>query len=157
VTSTGTAEGRATDILVVSNMQGDLQRIQAWVGEQSPLQLRWVRNGYEMLDAIRRERVPVVVCRTDLPDTTWKHVLITLQEFHLPPTVIVLSDREDIDLWTEVLNQGGFDTVHRGTTPDTARQMLRQAHRRWMRREEILTARKMNPRSEDPVEERIAG
>jgi len=152
-----TANAGDIDVLVVSNVPGDSERILRWLGDPATLQCRWVRTGSQMLDVVRSSRVPVVVCRTELPDTTWKHILITLQEFHVPPTVIVLSDNEDIDLWTEVLNQGGFDTIYKGTPPDSARHLLRQAHRRWKRREEILTARKMNPRAAEIAEEQLAG
>lgn len=152
-----TANAGDVDVLVVSNIAADSERILRWLGNPAALRCRSVRTGYQMLEIVRTGRVPVVVCRTELPDTTWKHILITLQEFHLPPTVIVLSDKEDIDLWTEVLNQGGFDTIHKATPPDVARGLMRRAHRRWMRREEILTARKMNPRAAEAAEEQLAG
>ena len=152
-----TANAGDIDVLVVSNVAADSERILRCLGNPAPLRCGSVRTGSQMLEIVRTRRVPVVVCRTELPDTTWKHILITLQEFHLPPTVIVLSDKEDIDLWMEVLNQGGFDTIHKESSPDVARDLVRQAHRRWMRREEILTARKMNPRAAEVAEEQLTG
>ena len=97
-----------------------------------------------MLNVLRRHAVPVVICRRELPDSTWKSILVTLQEFHLPPSVLVLNDREDIDLWTEVLNQGGFDTLHRRLDRESIVNAIRQAFRRWKRREEVLDARRKN-------------
>jgi DNA-binding NtrC family response regulator len=143
------SRGDEFDVLIVSNSKADRDWICNCTGATTEWRCQWVRTASEMLDMIRRGPVPVVVCRRELPDSAWKNVLIATQEFRLPPSVIVLSDAEDIDLWTEVLNQGGFDTVHRGVRRDVVAQTLRQAHRRWKRKQEILSARHKNPASVD--------
>jgi DNA-binding NtrC family response regulator len=148
MTVNDTAKSNAFDLLIVTNRQGDRDWVHERVEQASDWKSLWVRTEYEMLDVLRQSRVPVVICRTELPDSTWKHVLITLQEFHVPPSVIVLSDGEDIDLWTEVLNHGGFDTIHRGVSREPVLHTVRQAFRRWKRKEEILMARKKNPGAE---------
>lgn len=151
-----TSETRATncDILIVSNVKGDRDWICGWMEGAPAWRVQWVRTAHEMLDVLQRRPVPVVVCRKELPDSKWKTVLITVQELKLPPSVIVLTDAEDIDLWTEVLNQGGFDTVHRGAQREAMLHTLRDAYRRWKRKEEIIDARRSNPAS---VNGRAAG
>ena len=76
--------------------------------------------GWKLLTArTRREAVAdlshgpiaVVVCEHHLIDGNWKDVLSHLASILNPPRLIVVSHRSDDELWTEVLNMGGFDLL----------------------------------------------
>ena len=76
--------------------------------------------GWKLLTArTRREAVAdlshgpiaVVVCERHLIDGNWKDVLSHLASILNPPRLIVVSHRSDDELWTEVLNMGGFDLL----------------------------------------------
>jgi hypothetical protein len=43
--------------------------------------------------------------------SNWKDVLSRLASILNPPRLIVVSHRSDDELWTEVLNMGGFDLL----------------------------------------------
>jgi DNA-binding response OmpR family regulator len=69
------------------------------------------RTYQEAKAQLRRERFPVVICETQLPDGNWKDMLNGLALISDPPRLIVASRCADERLWSEVLNLGGFDLL----------------------------------------------
>ena len=65
----------------------------------------------EGMDELRRNRMPVVLCASKLPDGNWKDVLGQLALIPDRPRLIVFSRTADEGLWGEVLNSGGFDLL----------------------------------------------
>ena len=63
------------------------------------------------LKALRKVRVPVVVCESDLQPGTWKEVLEELSTLPDPPFLIVTSRLADERLWAEALNLGAYDVL----------------------------------------------
>ena len=60
---------------------------------------------------LSRGGIAVVICERHLIDGNWKDVLSYLASILNPPRLIVVSHRSDDELWTEVLNMGGFDLL----------------------------------------------
>jgi len=75
----------------------------------------WKLNACPNLDsalaALRKNRVPVVVCESDLRPGTWKEVLEQLRTLPDPPFLIVTSKFADDRLWAEALNLGAYDVL----------------------------------------------
>ena len=53
----------------------------------------------------------MVICERHLIDGNWKDVLSGLAPILNAPRMIVVSRLADNELWTEVLNMGGFDLL----------------------------------------------
>ena len=60
---------------------------------------------------LKRDGLAVVICERHLIDGNWKDVLSGLAPILNPPRMIVVSRLADNELWTEVLNVGGFDLL----------------------------------------------
>jgi CheY-like chemotaxis protein len=60
---------------------------------------------------LQRQSFVVVICESQLPDSTWEQVLSSLGRLAHPPPLIVISRPADEQLWAAVLNQGGFDVL----------------------------------------------
>ncbi len=71
---------------------------------------------------------PVVLCERHLPDGDWKDVLSFLTKQPFPPKLIVMDRLADDQLWSEVLNVGGFDLLAK---PFTARELFRSIVSAW--------------------------
>ena len=76
--------------------------------------------GWELLTAhtrrqamaeLSRSGIAVVICERHLIDGNWKDVLSRLAPILNPPRLVVVARRSDPELWTEVLNMGGFDLL----------------------------------------------
>ncbi len=62
-----------------------------------------------------------VLCQQNLPGGDWKRMHWELQNMLVPPRLIVMSRLAAIDVWTEVLNLGGYDAL---TKPLSSQQVL---------------------------------
>jgi DNA-binding NtrC family response regulator len=60
---------------------------------------------------LKRDPMAVVICERHLVDGNWKDVLSDLAPILNPPRLIVMSRIPDNELWTEILNMGGFDLL----------------------------------------------
>ena len=60
---------------------------------------------------LKRDRMAVIICQCHLIDGNWKDVLSALAPILNPPRLIVVSRLADDELWTEVLDMGGFDLL----------------------------------------------
>jgi DNA-binding response OmpR family regulator len=69
------------------------------------------RSCSEALQLLRERTIPVVLCDSEIPDSTWKDVLAQLGQLSHPPLLIVTSRLADESLWAEVLNLGGYDVL----------------------------------------------
>jgi len=84
------------------------------------LQEVFKKLGWKLLEArdrgramhhLERNRVQVVITKTDIPNWNWRRVLSDLRELGKPPQLIVTSRTADESLWAEVLNLGGYDVM----------------------------------------------
>lgn len=82
------------------------------------------------LAALRKVRVPVVVCESDLQPGTWKEVLEELRTLPDPPLLIVTSRIADERLWAEALNLGAYDVL---AQPFDGAEIARIVSMAWLR------------------------
>ena len=69
-------------------------------------------NGrHEAMSFLKRNRMAVLVCESDLPDGDWKDLFEALPSLKAPPLLVVASKRADDALWAEVLNLGAYDVL----------------------------------------------
>lgn len=82
----------------------------------------------EAVGFLRQNRIPVVICDGELPDSDWRLLLHRLADLPDPPSLIVSSRLADERLWAEVLNLGGYDVL---PTPFEAGEVLRVFFLAW--------------------------
>jgi DNA-binding response OmpR family regulator len=82
------------------------------------------------LKTLRKAKVPVVVCESDLQPGTWKEVLEELRTLPDPPYLIVTSRVADERLWAEALNLGAYDVLAK---PFDGMEVTRIVNMAWLR------------------------
>lgn len=65
----------------------------------------------EAADTLRRSLAMVLICEASLPDGTWVELLNHASALPSPPPVIVTARCADDDLWSNVLNRGGYNVL----------------------------------------------
>jgi DNA-binding response OmpR family regulator len=60
---------------------------------------------------LRENLVPVVICACRPPASDWKAVLAEASRRPVPPRVIVASAGAEDEMWSEVLESGGYDVL----------------------------------------------
>ena len=108
------------------------------------------------LAALRKVRVPVVVCESDLRPGTWREVLEQLRNLPDPPLLIVTSRFADERLWAEALNLGAYDVLAQPFDGMEVSRIVNLARLRWEGRHRISGAGPLTPRSSEPVARRFS-
>jgi DNA-binding response OmpR family regulator len=96
--------------LAISPFEEDLSLFQHMF-DDAGWKLLTARTRREAMSDLGHGPIAVVVCERHLIDGNWKDVLSHLASILNPPRLIVVSRRSDDELWTEVLNMGGFDLL----------------------------------------------
>ena len=79
--------------------------------------------------AVRKYRIPIVLCDGDgLPDA-WRKIVHTTREMPAPPCVIVTSRMAGDRRWAEVLHDGAFDLLSK---PFDQSDLMRIVHSAWI-------------------------
>ncbi len=65
----------------------------------------------EAIRFARYTRPRVLVCDAELPDGGWRRIWKALSIGPRPPLLIVASRSADEQLWSQVLNEGGYDVL----------------------------------------------
>ena len=89
------------------------------------------------LTALRKVRVPVVVCESHLQPGSWKEVLEELRTLPDPPLLIVTSRFADERLWAEALNLGAYDVLAQPFDGAEVTRIVSMAWLRWKDRHGI--------------------
>jgi DNA-binding response OmpR family regulator len=115
------AVDRVASVLAVGLSAEDCISIRLGV-EAQDLQVFNARDCRES-SAILAESTPrIIICERDLPDGSWRDILVQCETMACPPAVIVVSRLADEYLWAEVLNLGGYDVI---ATPLDRREVAR--------------------------------
>jgi DNA-binding response OmpR family regulator len=93
--------------------------------------LRCVRTWDEAHSFLGRQRIPVVIAESQLPDASWKDVLAALSRMAERPRLIVSSRVADELLWAEVLNLGGYDVLAKPFDPTEVFRVISLAWLNW--------------------------
>jgi DNA-binding response OmpR family regulator len=92
-------------------------------------QLRTAHTWGEALTTLARQRIPILVCESQLIDATWKEVLAGLSRMPERPVLIVASRLADESFWAEVLNLGAYDVLMK---PFDATEVFRVVSLAWL-------------------------
>jgi DNA-binding response OmpR family regulator len=119
---------KVVTVLAISPAEEDHQFL-ANIFSHSKWQLRNASSWREGLAALGRQRVPVLICESELPDATWKEVLAELAGLPERPLLIVSSRLADESFWAEVLNLGAYDVLMK---PFDATEVFRVVSLAWL-------------------------
>jgi DNA-binding response OmpR family regulator len=119
---------RIVTVLAISPMEDD-HRFLASIFSHTNWQLRTARTWQEAVSLLGKQRIPILVCESELLDATWREVLAELS--HLPerPVLIVASRLADESFWAEVLNLGAYDVLMK---PFDATEVFRVVSLAWL-------------------------
>ena len=78
-----------------------------------------------------RNRIHVVIANCDPPNVHWKDLLEGLRSRPHPPQLIVTSRRADEQLWSEVLNCGGYDVLPQPLHREETERVIASARRHY--------------------------
>ena len=87
------------------------------------------RGGEDALDHLEQVVIHVVIARSEFPGWDWKQVLHKLKYRKKPPQLIVTSRTADEQLWSEVLNCGGYDVLTEPFRRDEVERVVAAARR----------------------------
>jgi hypothetical protein len=94
-----------------------------------------------------RKDISVLFCSPMLDDASWHAVTELARSTPHGPMVILCATEPDAQVWTELLQHGGFTMCSAPWVEDTMRATVLAAHKRWLRTAEIAQARADNRRS----------
>jgi DNA-binding response OmpR family regulator len=120
-----------THILSVSACRDDHKLLRGILNDHS-WHVDEVHTCHEAVVHLCKERMPVIICDSDLPDGTWKDMLSHIAALNEAPLLIVTSRLADEALWAEVLNLGGFDVLAKPFYHDEVNHVLESARQRWI-------------------------
>jgi hypothetical protein len=124
------AEGENRNLVVINASPSELNLFRA-ACDSDRWRLHAVNTYREAMMELCHDRAPVIVCNAKLPDGTWEDILSGACYQTPRPRLIVLSKEPDEQLWSEVLNMGGFDLISSGMSTDDVRRLLDSAWRNW--------------------------
>ncbi len=87
---------------------------------------------------LRSRRIAVVLCESDLGESTWQELLEQISGLPHAPSLIVTSRLADERLWAEALNLGAYDVL---ATPFHPAEVERTLSMAWLRRQNTAKAR----------------
>ena len=117
-----------------ASLEGILQYFQCDLRPACKWKLNACRTLASALKALRKVRVPVVVCESDLRPGTWREVLEKLSALPDPPFLIVTSRLADECLWAEALNLGAYDVLAKPFDVMEVTRIVSMAWLRWKSR-----------------------
>ncbi|MBZ5582149.1 MAG: hypothetical protein LAQ30_08070 [Acidobacteriia bacterium] len=81
------------------------------------------------IPALRRSRIPIVLCECDLLPGAWRAVLAELASVSDPPALILTSRVADECMWSAALNLGVYDVL---ATPFDPKEVVRVLSSAWL-------------------------
>lgn len=92
-------------------------------------QLREADSWRDAAVALNRSRVHVVIADAALPEWPWKSVLEDLRERAPSAQLVVASRHADESLWSQVLNEGGYDVMAQPLDAHEVERVVASVHR----------------------------
>jgi DNA-binding response OmpR family regulator len=141
----GTSSTRVVTVLSVSPIEEDhvvlneaFSSHSQWIrytDSQWTLNIR--RTLASAVTALRRNRIPIVLCERDLLPGTWKEMLRHSTLLPNPPLLIVTSRIADEYLWAEALNLGAYDVLPKPFVVGEVARIVSLAWLHWKHQQEI--------------------
>jgi DNA-binding NtrC family response regulator len=91
---------------------------------------------------LRRDRVPIVICERDLKPGTWSDLLEQMATMPHSPLMIVTSRLADERLWSEVLNESGYDVLANPFDRTEVIRVVEGAFQHWQNQHETCSVRR---------------
>lgn len=117
---------RPVNVLLVSP-SAEENRALSRILNDSAWRLSRVSGYEEAITYLTRNRVAIVVCESELPDGSWRDILLDIRSYSAPPVLIVTSRQADEYLWAEVLNLGGYDLLAKPFDDEEVRRVIANA------------------------------
>jgi DNA-binding NtrC family response regulator len=92
------------------------------------------RDRRKALEYIDQQPVQVVIASREVDDWSWKKMLDHLRRREPQPQLIVTCRTADEQLWSEVLNCGGYDVLPQPFQRDEIERVVASARRQFDRR-----------------------
>jgi DNA-binding NtrC family response regulator len=127
------------EVLAVSPVELDITRLRR-LFSHTAWNLNSATNIKQAVEAIQKNRIPVVVTSERLPDGTWSDLLSRLARIPNPPEVILMTDDPDERLWMDVLNRGAYDVLAKPLASSEVFRIISLAWRRWRDRRQRQSA-----------------
>ena len=91
---------------------------------------------------LKRDQIRIAICERDLQPGTWKDLLEQMATMPHSPLMIVTSRLADESLWSEVLNEGGYDVLAKPFHPTELIRVVEGAFQHWQDLHEAFSARR---------------
>lgn len=105
------------------------------------------RDRRTALECLARHPVQVVIASCEQGEFSWKKVLDNLRHRQPPPQLIVTCRTADEQLWSEVLNCGGYDVLPQPFQRDEIERVVASARRHYDRRPQRALRRSSTSRT----------
>jgi DNA-binding response OmpR family regulator len=106
---------------------------------------------------LQEHPVPVVICACRLPGSDWKAIVAEAARQPVPPRVIVASPGAGDELWSEVLELGGYDVLAQPFHAPEVVRVVSLAWRQWKHELEKTRKSQGSAGSDEDHERRAAG
>jgi DNA-binding response OmpR family regulator len=102
------------NVLCVSPFDDDHQKL-SYIFSQSKWQLAHAFSCDEAVQSVKSQPFPVLICEKDLAGQCWRSMLRRLRFLALKPEprLVVSARLADDQLWSEVLNLGGYNVLEK--------------------------------------------
>ncbi len=124
---------------MVSLGEQQLQLLKAWLEHRNWI-VHAAGNYQNGLALAAQGQAAVVITEADLPDGSWRDLLESLDQFDVPPRLVVTSRTADETLWAEVLNMGGYDVLAQPLDRDEVIRVLDLAWLSWKQEFDLVAA-----------------
>lgn len=97
--------------VLVASSDPERQKLFGRLLQQCGLDSVYVTSVRELLDVLKRKRVPLAICEDALTDGTFRDVLGATQRAGLKVPVVVASRLDDTNEYVEAMSLGAFDFI----------------------------------------------
>lgn len=119
---------RTVIVLEISPFESD-HTVLRRIFSHTKWKLQITRTCSEAINLLNHKLIPVVLCERDLPDGSWKDIVERTAQAANPPSVIVSSRLADDNLWSEVLDSGGYNVLSK---PFKESEVFRDVSLAWL-------------------------
>jgi DNA-binding NtrC family response regulator len=93
--------------------------------------LEWAKN------LLQTDHIPIAISECDLRPGTWRELLEQTANMPHLPLLIVTSRLADERLWSEVLNEGGYDVLAKPFDHTEVIRVVESAWRQWTNQHDV--------------------
>ncbi len=132
---------RSTRILVVEDNELARKQLQQLLGANKQFHVDSVSDGQQALTAIKKESYNLILTDLRMPGFDGLELIRTIQEQHLPVTIIVMTAFGSIDDAVQAIRLGAYDFLTKPIDIDNLRLVIERALRERALRDEVVYLR----------------